>query len=241
MRAPAILRRGLLTSFAVLVAACGQWDDQTAAREHAREAMGCFDVEVERTEAHRFHATGCGGEADIVCSEGSLSPVCIRVAARGTSGGEARPDEEDQDVDVDVDAATDEHVDEAVVTGDPDPAPAGPTAAEVAIRRGLDARAADVIACVDRSSIAVRVNHAADGTVSVTLSGDLRSSPEEGCVRAALGDVRVPPGEPGVVVHLVRVRATTVEPVTPAPETALEAPAPSPVLSGEIVGEVPYE
>lgn len=216
---------------ALALVACGEWDDQGAARDFAREQMGCFDVEVERTEAHRFAVDGCERRIDVVCSEGSLHPVCIEVALRGTSGGDdGEIDDPAREV-VDVDPRVDEGIDEAHATADV--TPAGPTPAEAAIRRGLDARSEDILACVDRSTVAVRVNHAADGTLSITLSGDLRSSPEEGCVRAAIGDVRVPGGEPGVVVHLVRHRSVPHE-----ASEAIEAPAAEPVLTGAVVEEL---
>jgi hypothetical protein len=211
-----------------LLAACGQWEDRTRALEVAREALGCFEVALEQTESHRFHAEGCGGTADVACSEGSLNPVCIRVAERGTSGSERPPREVIDEEGAGADA----------------PEPDAPSLAEATIRRGLDARAADVLACVDRESVAVRVTHAADGQVAITLSGELRGSPEEGCVRAALGEVRAPAGEAGVVVHLVRARRSTTEapaPEAPAPEApAPEAPAPEApaVLEGSIVEEL---
>ena len=89
MRA-ANLRPSRLAPLVLLAAtACNQWDDRNRALEVAREVLGCFDVALEQTESHRFHAEGCGGTADVACSEGSLNPVCIRVAERGTSGGEA--------------------------------------------------------------------------------------------------------------------------------------------------------
>lgn len=218
-------RRLVLAAY-VLLAACGQWDDQNRAIEVAREALGCFDVELERTENHRFHAAGCGGSADIACSEGSLNPVCIRVAARGTSGGEV-VDEVDE-LETDPDAPSDGSI---AASAPGEEASDLPSEAELAIRRGLDARAADVLACVDRPSVAVRVTHAADGHLTIALSGDLRGSPEEGCVRAALGDVRGPAGEPGVVLHLVRRSA---EPTTePPPE-----PTTAPVMEGTIVEQL---
>lgn len=237
---PAILRQvrvplwGALTP--LLLVACGEWDDQGAARDFAREHMGCFDIEVERTESHRFSVDGCERRIDVVCSEGSLHPICIEVALRGSSGGDDGEDDPGHEV-VDVDPRVDEGIDEAHARADVEPT--GPTPAEMAIRRGLDARSADILACVDRSTVAVRVNHASDGSLSITLSGDLRSSPEEGCVRAAIGDVRVPGGEPGVVVHLVRPHPVSRPEAAPrdAAET-LETPPAEPVLTGAVVEEL---
>lgn len=225
----AILRRTACLGASLCLLACGSWDDQAAATTFARETLHCFDVAVERTEAHRFHARGCEREGDIVCSEGSLNPVCIRVAARNTSGGEAGSEGgETEDVEV------------ASTEGDePEPAPVETVSPqEQAIRRGLDARSEDVLACVDRPSVAVRVNHAADGSLSITLSGDLRDSPEEGCVRAAIGPVHVPPGAPGVVVHLVR-RLAPAAVTPPAPtEATLNAPLPEPPAGTTLMGEI---
>jgi hypothetical protein len=250
----AILRRALpacslataLLAWASLLSACGSWDDHTAARTYSRELLACFDVEVERTESHRFHARGCEREADVVCSEGALNPVCIQVASRDTSGGEATEVVDGED----VDATTDEGVDEAPVRVASGATAEGastegatseeaPSPAEQAIRRGLDARADDILACVDRSSVAVRVNHRADGGISITLSGDLRDSPEESCVRVAIGDVRVPGGAAGVVVHLVRARRAPEPPLaTPTLETPPATPVATSTLTGEVVEEL---
>jgi hypothetical protein len=242
---PATLRQVRIPLWGALVAlpllACGEWDEQGAARDFAREHMGCFDIEVERTENHRFSVDGCERRIDVACSEGSLHPVCIEVALRGSSGGDDGDDDgevgelDDPEV-VDVDPRVDEGIDEAHARAEVEPT--GPTPAEAAIRRGLDARSADILACVDRSTVAVRVNHAADGSLSITLSGDLRSSPEEGCVRAAIGDVRVPGGEPGVVVHLVRPHPPAPSPAPHDATTTLETPPAEPVLTGTIVEEL---
>lgn len=233
-------------AWALSLSACGSWDDHTAARTFSRELLACFDVEVERTESHRFHARGCEREADVVCSEGALNPVCIQVASRDTSGGEATEVVDGED----VDAMTDEGVDEAptrvasAATAEGTTTESGsieeaPSPAEQAIRRGLDARSEDILACVDRSSVAVRVNHRVDGGISITLSGDLRDSPEESCVRVAIGDVRVPAGEAGVVVHLVRARRAPEPPVaTPTLETPPATPVATSTLTGEVVEEL---
>lgn len=227
-----------------LLVACGQWEDQNKARDVARELLECFDVEVERTEAHRFHAEGCDRHADIVCSEGALEPVCIRVRER-TAGGEVESDDlAEEDVAEEEAAATDATLvpdGYSIEEVEPDPdaddeatdddrgaiRAASSGAAETAIRRGLDARAEDVMACVDRDRVTVRATFHADGAVVLALTGDLAGSPEEGCVRSAIGDVRVPAGESGVVLHLLHrsapaPEAPPAEPVAPgtsAPET----------------------
>jgi hypothetical protein len=61
-----------------------------------------------------------------------------------------------------------------------------------------------VLACTGRSASVVRVRYALDGSITLTLAGDLEGSPEEGCVRAAIGGVRVDAGHEGTVMHLVR-------------------------------------
>lgn len=228
-RPAAFLCAALLSGIAgASLLGCGQWDDSNKARDVARELLECFDVAVERTEAHRFHASGCSRHADIVCSEGSLEPVCIRVRERGDADAVAERDEgvdaETETADARVALAPDATSLEEVL---PDPLADDESpgddpgairtsggevgAAEAAIRRGLDSRAGDVMACVDRDRVAVRVTHHTDGTVRVALTGDLSGTPEEGCVRSALGDVRAPAGASGVVLHLVRRSAPPAE------------------------------
>lgn len=240
----------------VALAGCGQWDDSQRAHDTARDLLECFDVAVERTEAHRFHAAGCGRHADIVCSEGSLEPVCIRVRERGDAVPgddddiDAPPDdgraEADETVALSGDASSIEEVLPDPLADDeaPDDDPGAvrtsggeASAAEAAIRRGLDARAGDVMACVDRDRVAVRVTHHADGTVRVALTGDLAGTPEEGCVRSALGDVRAPAGASGVVLHLVRRslppdETAAAEPVLVEPPIATDATAARPPAVG---------
>lgn len=81
---------------------------------------------------------------------------------------------------------------------------APPPDVEANIRGGLEARRDDVLACVGRDRIAVRAAYTGEGVVSLSLQGDLADSPEEACVRDALGGVRVAAtGEEGVIIHLV--------------------------------------
>src|SRR5690606_19240692 len=75
---------------------------------------------------------------------------------------------------------------------------------EANIRAGLDGRREDILACVARDRVAVRVAYAPDGSVEVRLQGELEGTPEERCVQQALEGVRVAPGAAGTVVHLVR-------------------------------------
>lgn len=223
---------------AVLLTACGQWEDQNRAQTVAREVLECFAVEVARVEPHRFHATGCERHADIVCSEGALEPVCIRVRERGVAADDDEEEADDDDTFV-PDAYTIEEVEPDPLADDEAPddehgavrtSGGEASAAEGAIRRGLDARAEDVFSCVDRDRVTVRVTHHADGTVMVALTGDLAGSPEEGCVRSALGDVRAPSGASGVVLHLLRRRTPVEE--EPEPEPLAPAPTPSEPATG---------
>lgn len=89
---------------------------------------------------------------------------------------------------------------------------AGETASEVDaeqyVRASLDASARDILTCVERETVAVRAVVHADGRVELSLSGDLRGSPEEGCIRAALPGLRLPAGSGGrVILHVVRPEA----------------------------------
>lgn len=79
-----------------------------------------------------------------------------------------------------------------------------PPDVEATIRAGLEARREDVLACVGRDRIGVRVVYEGDGEVTFMLQGDLEDSPEEACVRDALDGVRVAAtGHEGVIIHLV--------------------------------------
>ena len=79
-----------------------------------------------------------------------------------------------------------------------------PPDVEATIRAGLLARRDDVLACVGRDRIGVRVVYEGDGEVTFMLQGDLADSPEEACVRDALDGVRVAAtGQEGVIIHLV--------------------------------------
>lgn len=100
---------------------------------------------------------------------------------------------------------------------------------EARIRGGLDAHRDDVLACTGRSASVVRVRYALDGSITLTLAGDLEGSPEEGCVRAAIGGVRVSAGHEGTVMHLVRRPSGAAEATVPTPARtqAAEGPPPS--------------
>lgn len=182
--------RVVCTASALLaLAGCAQFDTGSAARRRASELLECDeeDVGVTQVGAYRFRGEGCGRSVEVVCTAAALEPTCYRQGAVASSGGEA-PFEDDEAVEADDTRAE---------------APA--TDVEARIRAGLDARRDDIVACVGRDRVAVRVAYDAEGAVTIGLQGELEGSPEEGCVRAALSGVRVAPtGASGVVVHLVR-------------------------------------
>jgi hypothetical protein len=76
---------------------------------------------------------------------------------------------------------------------------------EAVLRALIDANASTIAACVDKRPIAVEASYSADGVVRLALRGDLRGTPVERCVVAALPDLRAATeGRAGTVVHLVR-------------------------------------
>ncbi|MFW6052068.1 MAG: DUF4156 domain-containing protein [Myxococcota bacterium] len=73
------------------------------------------------------------------------------------------------------------------------------------IRAALDQRSADILACVAEDRLAVRIHHAPDATLTVSLQGDLEDTPEQDCVAALLEDLTIDTeGTEGTVVHVVR-------------------------------------
>ncbi len=190
-------------SIALAVTACGtSWDTDHQARDRATTALDCTEVSLVKIADNRYRAEGCGGVVEVLCTAGQNEPVCLVGRARDEghvsgisdlgSGGED-PD------DVEPDAAGD---DEGPIT--PSTVDEETAAIETTIRSGVDAHREDVLACTNRSASVVRVRYAFDGSVTITLGGDLEGSPEEGCVRAAVGGVRVAGGHEGTVIHLVR-------------------------------------
>jgi hypothetical protein len=76
---------------------------------------------------------------------------------------------------------------------------------EAWVRQALDMRGREILSCVERPTVAVRAVLHVDGRISITLRGDLESTPEEGCVRAALSDFRLPAGgRERTIIHVVR-------------------------------------
>jgi hypothetical protein len=173
------VRRAILVLCACC-AGCATFDTGSVARTRAAALLGCEDVEMEQLGAYRFRGTGCGDSVTVACTAAALEPVCIREAV-----GRRVTDEQPEQ-------------DEAVAdTASP--------AIEAQIRAGLDARRADVLACAGVDRVGVRVAYAMDGSLDVTLQGDLRGGPEERCVQDALDGVRVDASDrAGVVIHLLR-------------------------------------
>jgi len=189
--------------------------------------LDCTSVEMTKVEDNHYRAVGCGRTIELLCTASELEPECIAMRPRGEgpsrlsevgAGGEQEPEPstpaptgddilrqqaamlEQADPDADDDAPLRIPPPPGAQPDEPDVV----TASEEQIRRGLDARRDDVLACADRNSVVVNVAYAIDGTVSINLAGDLRGTPQEGCVRAALQGVRVAAGQTGVVMHLLR-------------------------------------
>lgn len=156
----------------------------------------------------RYRAEGCGGVVEVLCTAGHNEPVCLVGRARETgrvsgiadlgAGAEAPPEPDAR--------GEDEGPIPSAPGGTSEPSSHDDEVAriETRIRGGLDAHRDDIIACTNRSASVIRVRYAIDGAITLTLGGDLEGSPEEGCVRAAIGGVRVEPGHEGTVMHLVR-------------------------------------
>jgi hypothetical protein len=209
------------------LAACGtSWDAEYQARERAEAALECREVTLVKLSDVRFRASGCGGVLEVLCSSGHNEPVCLVGRAReegrvsglseAGSGGESTLDAEHEppsgpDAD---DEAPPTHAAEIEVI-------------EARIRAGLDAHRDDVLACTGRSASVVRARYALDGSITLTLAGDLEGSPEEGCVRAAIGGVRVGAGHEGTVMHLVRRPSGTAPPAPPPPAAAPPSTTPT--------------
>jgi hypothetical protein len=83
------------------------------------------------------------------------------------------------------------------------------------IRNALDDHASDIVACVGREPVAVRVRYVPEPPLQIGLQGDLAGTAEETCVVGALRTLTVDvQGTAGEVIHLVR---------TPPPPSADQA------------------
>lgn len=170
------MKRALL---ALLLVGCGI-DTGDAARRDAARALRCprAQVELEQIGAYRYVGRGCGRNVTVTCTASALEPACL-------------PEDE----------LTAGHGDEGDALVDTE----APPEVERQVRAGLTARRDDVLACTGRRRVAVRVAYAPDGSLDLTLQGDLEGSAQERCVQDALSGVRVAAtGGAGVVVHLVR-------------------------------------
>ncbi len=172
-------RLPVLVVGAIVRSAGAQWDTGTVARRRAAELLECEEQSVEITAvgAYRYRGEGCGRDVVVACTAAALEPQCLRESELASAGGEEEPE-----VDPEAAGRIEEHV-----------------------RAGLEARRDDVLACVGRDRVAVRVGYAPDGSIDIALQGALHETPEERCVQDALEGVRVAAtGASGVVVHLVR-------------------------------------
>jgi hypothetical protein len=180
---------------------CAAWDAEAQARDSAREWLDCEEVELEPAAETAWHASGCGRTVDVACSTSANSPHCIRVRIASPGGEETAGEEVHASASEPAHAST--TPDATTSTAAAEPAP--PSAAERALRAALDARREDALACASRDRLVVSATWTASGEVSLALSGDLAGSPEEGCVRAALGDLRAEGvTAPGTILHLLR-------------------------------------
>ena len=214
---------GPVLALPLLLAACDQWDTDTSARDRATAVLDCTSVEMTKVEDNHYRAEGCGRTIELLCTASELEPECIAMRPRGEgpsrlsevgAGGEQEPvapaptgDDILREQAAMLEQADPDADDDAPLRVPPPPG-AGENDAvmqsEAQIRRGLDARRDDVLACADRNSVVVNVAYAVDGSVSIGLAGDLQGTPQEGCVRAAFQGVRVAAGQAGVVMHLLR-------------------------------------
>lgn len=161
-----------------MLASCGQIDTGSVAHQTAARLLECDSESTEITAlgAYRYRGEGCGRSVVLACTAAALEPTCLGQGELATSGGEVDAEP--------ADAAASEEVEDH-------------------IRAGLEARREDVLACVGRERVAVRVGYAPDGSVDVSLQGALHDTPEERCVQDTLEGVRVAAGAAGTVVHLL--------------------------------------
>jgi hypothetical protein len=214
----------------VSLAACGGWDASARARDRASEVLECTAIELETVRENVWRARGCERETAIACTSGDNEPRCIPVRL-GTSGGElassgardegravrdapaepARDAPSETAIDATETASVGQRdTDRATALAGPSVPPSGlgprppVSPAEPALRAAIDERRDDILACVGRDRAVVRFEWTASGPLAITLSGALAGTVEEGCVRAALGDLAAAPGTEGALLHLVR-------------------------------------
>ncbi|UJR79816.1 hypothetical protein [Sandaracinus amylolyticus] len=178
-----IARSLALVLAAAACVGCGAWDAEARARDRARDWIDCEDVELAQRAESAWRASGCGRHVDVACTTSDNEPECIRVRFADASGVETTA---------------------PVETTGGESAPSTDDTATSAVRASLDERREDVLACASSERVVVRVEWDATGAITLGLGGDLGGSAEEGCVRAALADLRAPSGAPGSLLHLVR-------------------------------------
>jgi hypothetical protein len=105
------------------------------------------------------------------------------------------------------------------------------------IRNALDDHAGDIVACVGREPVAVRVRYVPEPPLQIGLQGDLAGTAEETCVVDALRKLAVDvQGTAGEVIHLVRTPPppSADRPLNPVrdEEAAQTAPHPPPREGG---------
>lgn len=170
-----------------IIQGCAGWEPEARARDQAREWLECDEVALEPVGESAYRATGCGRTLGVACATSTNEPHCTRVRIASAGGDEP--------------ASPPAPVQGAVAT---ETAVENETETDSQLRATLDARREDVLACVSRERVVVRATWTAMGEVSWALDGELRGSPEEGCVRAALGALRVDAPNDGTLLHLVR-------------------------------------
>lgn len=164
-------------TLALALLACGSIDTGTVAHRTAARLLECDaeSTEITALSSYRYRGQGCGRTVMVACTAAALEPQCLAESELATAGGEREEP---------ASAEASEEV-------------------EARIRAGLEARRDDVLACVGRDRVAVRVGYAPDGSVDISLQGALHETPEERCVQDTLEGVRVAGGAAGTVVHLL--------------------------------------
>jgi hypothetical protein len=174
---PPPVLRPWTASLVLLALGCGSIDTGSVAHRTAARLLECEPESTELTalSSYRYRGEGCGRSVMVACTAAALEPQCLAESELATAGAEEE-----------------------------EPASAGASEeVEAHIRTGLEARRDDVLACVGRDRVAVRVGYAPDGSVDVSLQGALHETPEERCVQDTLEGVRVAGGASGTVVHLL--------------------------------------
>jgi hypothetical protein len=93
----------------------------------------------------------------------------------------------------------------SATTGEAAPPSVDDGAEADAVREALDARRGEIAACVDKMPVGVQVELKVGAPPAISLRGALKGKPEEGCVRSALKDLKVPSVKaPSSVIHLVK-------------------------------------